>query len=252
MDIADLASGVRWEPAIRKAIRESDFFLVLLSTHSTAKRGELQTEMQEALSVLAEMPPNEIFLIPARLDDCSVPTTLSNIHWVDLFTKSGWQLLIRSLKHRTEQKKPVEKLKRSIKRVEKAKASRPHMFIAMPFSPAMEDIYTYGISRAVDANGYSCERIDQGSFTGSIVDEIKEKIETAVAVIADLTGSNPNVHLELGYAWGKQIPTVLLTQKAKAVCFDVRDQRCIEYQNIKTLEELLTKELAALKSKGRI
>ena len=67
-----------------------------------------------------------------------------------------------------------------------------------------------------------------------------------------MTGANANVYLELGYAWGKGIPTILLIQNAKELCFDVQDQRYLEYRSIKVLEESLTQELARLKSTGRI
>ena len=122
----------------------------------------------------------------------------------------------------------------------------------MPFKVEMEDIFHYAIQGAVKANGFNCERVDLSSFTGSILQYVRERIETAAAVIADLTGENPNVHLELGYAWGKGVPTVLIAQNTDELCFDVRDQRCIEYRSIKALEESLTLELSKLKLKGGI
>ncbi|MES0447355.1 MAG: hypothetical protein ABUJ92_12495, partial [Desulfobacterales bacterium] len=84
---------------------------------------------------------------------------------------------------------------------------KPHAFVAMPFRKDMEDTYYYGIQRAVHANDLLCERIDQEAFTGDILERIKKKIETAAVVIAELSGANPNVYLEVGYAWGKNVPT---------------------------------------------
>ena len=76
-----------------------------------------------------------------------------------------------------------------------------YVFVAMPFSQEFEDIYHYGIQRAVDASGYSCERIDQTTFIGDVLGKIKERILASSVVVADLSGANPNVYLELGLAW---------------------------------------------------
>lgn len=126
---------------------------------------------------------------------------------------------------------------------------KPHVFVAMPFRKDMEDIFYYGIQRAVHANDLLCERVDQEAFTGDILERVKKKIETATVVIAELSGANPNVYLEVGYAWGKNIPTILLVKKNDELRFDVRGQRCLKYEIIKELEEALTKELTGLLGK---
>ena len=129
----------------------------------------------------------------------------------------------------------------------------PHVFVAMPFKEEMEDVFYYGIQKSVHAINYLCERIDQESFTGDILERMKMKIETASLVIADLTGDNPNVFLEVGYAWGQGRPTVLVVKQGKQQPrFDMQGQRCIKYKSIRKLEELLTKMLGDLKSDGSI
>ncbi len=65
-------------------------------------------------------------------------------------------------------------------------------------------------------------------------------------VIADLSLANPNVYLEVGYAWGRGRPTILVVRDVKELRFDVQGTRCLVYQSIRHLEELLTKELAAV------
>jgi hypothetical protein len=77
---------------------------------------------------------------------------------------------------------------------------------------------------------------------------IKERIKTAAFVVAELTGASPNVYLEVGYAWGRGVPTVLLIQQNEVanLRFDVAGQRCIVYSNIQDLEEKLASELVAL------
>lgn len=124
--------------------------------------------------------------------------------------------------------------------------SKPHIFVAMPFIEEMEDVFHYGIRNTVNAAGYLCERADYASFMGDIFSWIKERISTAELVIADLTGANPNVYLEVGYAMGCSRPTVLLVRDPAELKFDVRGQRCIIYKKIKDLEEKLAQELALL------
>jgi hypothetical protein len=52
---------MKWEPAIRKAIRESEFFLALLSEKSNSKRGYVQKERKNALDVLEEFPEDQVY-----------------------------------------------------------------------------------------------------------------------------------------------------------------------------------------------
>ena len=129
--------------------------------------------------------------------------------------------------------------------------SKPHIFVAMPFSPEMEDVFYYGIQGPVHQAGFLCERVDKSVFQGDIVGRILEKIRSSAAVVADLTGANPNVYLEVGYAWGLGRPAILITKNIDGLRFDVRGHRCLQYRNIKELERSLSLELAALKE-GRL
>ncbi|MBM3130176.1 MAG: hypothetical protein FJ009_16315 [Chloroflexi bacterium] len=128
-----------------------------------------------------------------------------------------------------------------------ASGSKPFVFVAMPFDEKMDDVFHYGIQGAVNSAGYLCERADMSSFTGDIMDWVKKRIRNASFLVADLTNANPNVYLEVGYAWGCGIPTVLLVQDTTELKFDVKSQRCIVYKKIKDLEEKLRKELENLK-----
>lgn len=122
-------------------------------------------------------------------------------------------------------------------------ATKPLVFVAMPFADSMDDIFHYGIQHAVNAAGYLCERADLATFTGDVMEWVKRRIKSARLVIADLSSANPNVYLEVGYAWGCGIPTVLLISHSTDLKFDVRGQRCLVYKSIRALEEALAKEL---------
>lgn len=124
--------------------------------------------------------------------------------------------------------------------------SKKYIFVAMPFRTDMEDIFDYGISSAVRESGFLCERADLSAFTGDVMQWVRERIRSASLVIADLTGSNPNVYLEVGYAWGSGVQTVLFVNDTDDLKFDVRGQRCIVYKRIKDIEEKLRKEIKEL------
>jgi hypothetical protein len=125
--------------------------------------------------------------------------------------------------------------------------AKAHVFVAMPFAPEFDDRFHYGIQQAVNSAGYLCERADLATFTGDVIAWVKERIDTASLLVADLSTANPNVYLEVGYAWGRGIPTVLLSGNAEDLRFDVKGQRCLVYKNIRALEELLTQELKNLR-----
>lgn len=123
---------------------------------------------------------------------------------------------------------------------------KSHVFVAMPFAKEMDDVFHYGIQGAVNAAGLLCERADLSAFTGDVMEWVKTRIASANLVLADLSTSNPNVYLEVGYAWGCRVPTVLIVRDTSDLKFDVRGQRCITYTSIKHLEDLLRSELQAL------
>lgn len=125
-----------------------------------------------------------------------------------------------------------------------ASASKSHVFVAMPFSDEFEDVYHYGIRNAVKRAKLLCERSDLSSYTGDVIAWVRNRIRTSLLVIADLSGANPNVYLEVGYAWGCDIPTILLSKDN--LKFDLQGQRCLMYKKIKDLEEKLGKELIEL------
>jgi|AntRauMinimDraft_4_1070384.scaffolds.fasta_scaffold00801_2 hypothetical protein len=127
--------------------------------------------------------------------------------------------------------------------------TKPQIFVAMPFSESFEDVYHLAITDAAHSIDFLCERIDEDSFTGNITEQIKSNIESASLVIADMTNANPNVYLEVGYAWAKDIPTLLLTQNTDDLKFDVQNHNTMRYDrdNLHKLRENLEEELNGLK-----
>lgn len=100
MDSKSMDGGLQWRPAIRKAIREADFFIAVLSSGSVSKRGVTNQELYEAVDVWKEFPPNQIFLVPARVEDCTSPfEELARLNYVNLFPDwdKGLKKLITTL-----------------------------------------------------------------------------------------------------------------------------------------------------------
>ncbi len=85
-----LKPGMKWPPAIRKAIRESEFFIALFSKNSSNRRGFVNTELNQALEILNQMPEGKIYLIPIRLEECDPPhESLREIQYEDFFPDWG-------------------------------------------------------------------------------------------------------------------------------------------------------------------
>lgn len=102
MDAFDLLPGDEWEWKIKLNIKMADFFIALLSNHSVSKRGYVQKELKLALSVLEQIPEGEIFLIPVRLDDCLVPESLKDKHWLDWSSPNSQDRLVKAIKSKKQ------------------------------------------------------------------------------------------------------------------------------------------------------
>ena len=86
MDIRKLLPGQNWPRAIESAIETSDFFIACFSAGSVCKKGGFQAEIRYALDCARQVPLDEIFLVPVRLDCCRVPRTIEKqFQYVDLF-----------------------------------------------------------------------------------------------------------------------------------------------------------------------
>jgi hypothetical protein len=81
-----IRAGENWKIAIRKAIRSNRYFIPLFSSNSVEKIGYIQKEFKYAIDNYDKFPESQIYIIPARLDDCEIPyEKLEDIQNVDLF-----------------------------------------------------------------------------------------------------------------------------------------------------------------------
>ena len=179
--------------------------------------------------------------------------TVSIIEWTNRRADRMREALAALLSSAESGKRPAElhEVRRSpqLRRIDSVgydSSTRPHAFVAMPFAESFEDVFYYGITPPVHAAGLLCERIDQVAFTGDIIDRVKERIASSAIVVADLSDANPNVYLEVGFAWGVDIPCILICNHKTDLKFDLRGQRCLLYNTIRELEKSLSAELMAL------
>ena len=118
-------------------------------------------------------------------------------------------------------------------------------FVLMPFEASFDDVYKLGIKGAVsEFPDIIAERVDEQMYSEGILDRIYRQIELADIIIADMTGQNPNVFYEVGYAHAKGKLCILLTSEAAHIPFDLRHRRHIVYnKSITTLRRELVKDI---------
>lgn len=79
--------------------------------------------------------------------------------------------------------------------------------------PVIEDELGYKLTVVDGRQPYEHARIDQ---------EIFAKLHRSSVVLADITGMRSNCFLELGYALGRELPTMLMAKKGSSLPFDVQ------------------------------
>lgn len=101
LDKRNLMPGQDWARGIARAIEVADFFVACFSTTAVGKRGHFPVELRSALQCAERMPLDDMFLIPVRLEPCTLPRRISaQLHYVDLFPnwEAGVNALVRSIR----------------------------------------------------------------------------------------------------------------------------------------------------------
>ncbi len=102
LDEEKLLPGQEWQLEIQQAVRNADVVIVCLSQGSVNKAGYVQKEIKYALDVADEQPEGAIFLIPLKLEECTVPARLSNRQWVNYDEENGYSKLLKALRARAQ------------------------------------------------------------------------------------------------------------------------------------------------------
>lgn len=126
-------------------------------------------------------------------------------------------------------------------------------FVLMPFEPVFDPVYKTIIASA-EAAHMRCERADKVRDNQAIIEKIKRSIQRAGLIVADLTGYNPNVFYEVGYAHGLGKAVILITQaQSETVPLDLRHLEHIKYsmdqQSLTSLTRALAETIVRIRSR---
>lgn len=128
---------------------------------------------------------------------------------------------------------------------------KPFVFVLMPFSKEFEGFYS-SIQLPCQMTGNHCERVDEQTFSGTILNRIYNQIAKADLIISEMTGRNPNVFYETGYAHALGKRVLLLAESSAHLPFDLSGYPHVLHGNspIKLTEELTKQIPAALLRKS--
>ena len=113
MDVRKLLAGQNWPRAIEAAIEISDFFVACFSANSVRKKGGFQSELRYALDCARQVPLDEIYIVPVRLDECAVPRTIQHeLQYIDLFPDwdGGMERMLTMLRREVERRRQAPAL----------------------------------------------------------------------------------------------------------------------------------------------
>ncbi len=105
--------------------------------------------------------------------------------------------------------------------------------VIMPFQSAFDPVFQTvqaAVAGAVADEPIDCYWLKDVLAAGRITDDILAGIQKAALCVADLTGSNPNVMWETGFAMALGKPTVLISQHVETLPFDLKVHRVLPYQ----------------------
>jgi hypothetical protein len=102
-------------------------------------------------------------------------------------------------------------------------------FVMMPMGPKSDRVYRSLLAPVLEESGLKALRADEIQGTGFIIEQIRAAIQQSRICIADITGANPNVLYEIGYAEAAGKPIVLIAEAGADLPFDVAAQRVLFY-----------------------
>jgi hypothetical protein len=111
-------------------------------------------------------------------------------------------------------------------------------FVMMPYASEFDDVF-HAIKRAAAKSGVAdCFRLDEQRPGGRILGRLVNAIHECDVCIADLSGRNPNVMWELGYAMANNKHPIIVTRDPQELPFDVFDVHKITYDRTRIFETL--------------
>jgi hypothetical protein len=103
------------------------------------------------------------------------------------------------------------------------------VFVLMPFEAKFQRIYHNVLKPVVESLGCSASKADENLSIGTVIEQIQRSIRDALLIIADVSGKNPNVFYELGYAHGLNKKVLIMTTNQNDIPFDISHIRYFQY-----------------------
>lgn len=117
------------------------------------------------------------------------------------------------------------------------------VFVGMPFSEDLVDVYRFAIQPAVESNGYRAWRADEVLSSGPIFCKLCGAIHRCTLALIDISTSNPNVMFELGMASALRKKVILIKNHKHSIPTDLTGFEYISYRNAYELKDSLAKAL---------
>ena len=117
-------------------------------------------------------------------------------------------------------------------------------FVIMPYAGEFNAVYTQvqqAVKNAMPGEQIVCNHLGDVKAAGRITDDIVTSLREAAFCIADVSGNNPNVMWETGYAMALGKPTILIGQDVAKLPFDLKVHRILpySYENLSGLGQQL-------------
>lgn len=131
---------------------------------------------------------------------------------------------------------------------------KKYCFVITPIGNVGSEIFikANGLINAVikpvlEKLGYRVEAAHHINSTGSISNQIIERLLESELVVANLTGLNPNVMYELAVRHAKRLPVISLAENGTKLPFDIQAERTLFYEDsMSGVEDLKPKFLEAV------
>ncbi|HXH91939.1 MAG TPA: nucleoside 2-deoxyribosyltransferase [Thermoanaerobaculia bacterium] len=124
---------------------------------------------------------------------------------------------------------------------------KPVVFVLMPFDAAFNDVYLLAIKQACLDAGAHAQRVDEQIYQETILQRVYDEIRSADLIVAEMTGRNPNVFYEVGYAHALGKKVILITSEVEDIPFDLTYYPHIVYRGrMAVLREELARRITFL------
>jgi len=113
------------------------------------------------------------------------------------------------------------------------------VFVAMPFNNEHKDSFEYGIKIILDQTATEYYKADVEISNKDMMCKICNELQSCGRMIANISGHNPNVMLELGLAYGLGKDVIVIKDKNTTAISDLGSVEYIEYSHAGELQQKL-------------